>query len=414
MAIRSIQVSNFKSFDKVHVELGNFNVVIGANASGKTNFVQLFKFLRDFVSYGIDNAISMHGGFDYFPNLQIGRSRPFEVDVSFDMEFDFPWRLESGRPAMYYARNPVYKLSVGFKQRGKGVRTFSETLAFEAQRGRADEKAGATTSGSVRLENTNGQVKVETEGAAALGDEPWLLGFMLGLWGKRRRLRGSLLKAVQWFDFPPRSVLSQLAVYDVDPRLSKKAVSITGRAELEEDASNLAVVLARVLSSPPQKRKLLNLVHDLVPYVQALSVERFPDRSVWFKMREPFYAKGFIPAAFVSDGTVNILALVEALFFEKRGIIIIEEPERNVHPRLMSGLMALMRDAAQTRQVSITTHNPVLVRYVGLDNLLLISRDERGFSRVERPANNERVKVFAANELGVDELFVDDLLGGAY
>lgn len=47
MAIKKIKIANFKSFKDVEVELGRFNVLIGANASGKSNFVQVFKFLRD-------------------------------------------------------------------------------------------------------------------------------------------------------------------------------------------------------------------------------------------------------------------------------------------------------------------------------------------------------------------------------
>ena len=59
MAIKRIKVSNFKSFKELDLELGNFNVVIGANASGKSNFVQIFKFIRDINDLGLDNAISL-------------------------------------------------------------------------------------------------------------------------------------------------------------------------------------------------------------------------------------------------------------------------------------------------------------------------------------------------------------------
>ena len=48
MAIKSIRVKNFKSFKDVEVHLGNFNVLIGANASGKSNFIQVIKFCATF------------------------------------------------------------------------------------------------------------------------------------------------------------------------------------------------------------------------------------------------------------------------------------------------------------------------------------------------------------------------------
>ncbi|RMI06729.1 MAG: DUF2813 domain-containing protein, partial [Calditrichaeota bacterium] len=40
-----IEIHNFKSFDELSVNLDRFNVLVGANASGKSNFVQIFRFL---------------------------------------------------------------------------------------------------------------------------------------------------------------------------------------------------------------------------------------------------------------------------------------------------------------------------------------------------------------------------------
>jgi len=51
----------FKSFEELDIELESFNVLIGANASGKSNFVYNLKFLNDVVKSGSDNAISMQG-----------------------------------------------------------------------------------------------------------------------------------------------------------------------------------------------------------------------------------------------------------------------------------------------------------------------------------------------------------------
>lgn len=39
MAIKKIRISNFKSFTDLEIEFGKFNVLIGANASGKSNFI---------------------------------------------------------------------------------------------------------------------------------------------------------------------------------------------------------------------------------------------------------------------------------------------------------------------------------------------------------------------------------------
>lgn len=45
MKITRLTVENFKSFDTLDLELGDFNVFIGANASGKSNFLSILTFL---------------------------------------------------------------------------------------------------------------------------------------------------------------------------------------------------------------------------------------------------------------------------------------------------------------------------------------------------------------------------------
>ena len=62
MAIRRLKVSNFRSFSEFDIELGDFNVLIGANASGKSNFVEVFRFLRDIRKEGLRNAVALQGG----------------------------------------------------------------------------------------------------------------------------------------------------------------------------------------------------------------------------------------------------------------------------------------------------------------------------------------------------------------
>ena len=61
MAITRIKAKNFKSFKELDVELGDLNILIGANASGKSNFVDIFRFLRDIEDSGLGNAISAYG-----------------------------------------------------------------------------------------------------------------------------------------------------------------------------------------------------------------------------------------------------------------------------------------------------------------------------------------------------------------
>ena len=118
----------------------------------------------------------------------------------------------------------------------------------------------------------------------------------------------------------------------------------------------------------------------------------------------------YLPASLISDGTINLTALIIALYFEKKQICIVEEPERNIHPYLISKVIDMMKDASQNKQIIISTHNPEIVKYAGLENILLVSRDKDGFSTITRPVEKDEIKIFLENEMGIEELYVQNLL----
>ncbi|MDT7880052.1 MAG: AAA family ATPase, partial [Candidatus Hydrothermia bacterium] len=79
-------MNNFKSFKDVEIELGNLNVLIGPNAGGKTNLINVFRFLRSLESEGLNNAISLHGGFYSIRNFKAGVNEPILIEMEFFIE----------------------------------------------------------------------------------------------------------------------------------------------------------------------------------------------------------------------------------------------------------------------------------------------------------------------------------------
>lgn len=217
----------------------------------------------------------------------------------------------------------------------------------------------------------------------------------------------SLLLQYLYFISP---FFSDFSIYDIDPKLPKKATPITGKADLEEDGSNLAIVLKNILENEDNKRKLSNLVRDVLPFVEDLDVEKLTDKSLLFKLREIYSENQYLPASFLSDGTIYITALIIALYFDRKPIIIIEEPERNIHPYLISRLVNMMKEVSEEKQIIITTHNPEVIKHAGLENIYLVSRNKEGFSTISRPSDKEEVKIFLENEMGIEDLYVQNLL----
>jgi len=124
MPIRKLTVRNFKSFKNLEVEPDNFTVVIGSNASGKSNFIQAIKFLRDIAKYGLANAVSLQGGVEYLRNTLIGTSEPFSFRIEYtldEMRSDIA-ALISGSPVFFCPREISYAFSLSFTDGGRPTR----------------------------------------------------------------------------------------------------------------------------------------------------------------------------------------------------------------------------------------------------------------------------------------------------
>ncbi|MHC1602315.1 MAG: AAA family ATPase, partial [Methermicoccaceae archaeon] len=160
------------------------------------------------------------------------------------------------------------------------------------------------------------------------------------------------------------------------------------------------------------KQKIFSLIKDFLPFVEDIAVKKLPDKSLFANLKEVYSKEKFLPAFLMSDGTMDITAFIIAFYFERKPLIVIEEPERNIHPYLISEMVDMMKDVSDRlkKQIVVTTHNPELVKYAGLKNVLLVQRDDRGFSKISRPAEKKKVQVFLKNDMGVDELYVQNLL----
>lgn len=411
MAVNRIRATNFKSFQNLDVSLGKLNVLVGANASGKSNFIQIFRFLRDIAEHGPRDAVSLQSGIEYLRNITVAARDKVSIEIT--NSYQSSWLPSRGiRPTVY---EMIYRFAIDFPKTGTAFTVSEDRLTFKLRFAKVEEngdKKPTTTdmgSGETSIANVNGKLVFTPTLPDGVTPDDLFPIFMLRHLNLPSKDFG-LLRAPLPIWPEPRSVFSDVAIYDFDPRSSKRAVKIAGKAQLEEDGSNLAIVLRNIKANNESRRKFFNLVNDLLPFIDNFDVDTFPDKSLLFKLRERYFKKQYLPASLISDGTINIMCMIAALYFEQRDPIIIEEPERNIHPYLISRVVDMMKDASRRKQIIVTTQNPELVKHAGLENLFLVSRDEQGFSNIVRPADSEPIKTFLLNEMGLDELYVQNLL----
>ena len=129
---------------------------------------------------------------------------------------------------------------------------------------------------------------------------------------------------------------------------------------LAEDASNLAVVLSDLLDRPRTKETILMHLQDFCPTVRDIvSVVRGGLVQVSLHERDLHET---VPATRMSDGTLRYLCLLAVLCHpEPPPIVCIEEPEMGLHPDVIPGLAKLLVEASERSQIVVTTHSDVLV-----------------------------------------------------
>lgn len=422
MKITKIEISNFKSFDNQSIHLNDFNLLVGANASGKSNLVQAFQFLRDIVNHGLENAISLQGGVEYLRNIKIAPSQPLSFRIIMQGEFKGFWPGGHQESHRFKIHEIDYEFSLKFYTRKIGYTIDQDkiTVNCSMEYGKELEISGVKLEPrpgpekfSIKFSNLDGTLRIVSNNPDMKKASPILDGMPIFRETPSYNEKPLLIESpvVGVFLQSALDGFRNIGIYDFDPKLSKKPVPITGLSELATDGSNLTIVLNNIMRLKEDRRRFLNLFRDLLPFIHDINMERAIDKSIFFRLYEKYAEKKGLPAFLISDGTVNIIALIIALYFQQKQVVIIEEPERNVHPYLISRVMDMFREASRSKQILATTHNPEMVKHADLKNILLITRDDEGFSRITKPADSDEIKIFLENEIGVDDLFVQNLLG---
>jgi predicted ATPase len=115
MAIKRIEIKNFKSFNDQNIELGQFNILVSANASGKSNFLNIFKFVSDIANYGLNNAISRQGGVKYLINTSIATQENFALKMVIDSNYSDDGLIN---PEATNIPEITYEFALNFNQPG--------------------------------------------------------------------------------------------------------------------------------------------------------------------------------------------------------------------------------------------------------------------------------------------------------
>ncbi len=350
--IRSLRLRDFKSFRDVEVPLGRFTLVVGTNASGKSNLRDALRFLHGVglgftlaeifgEKYGPGGVLQWRGIRGGLPEAARQGTREFCVEADL----------------LLGAGTRRYLLEIGFPIDSIYPQVLAEDLGSD---GVDDARAKATY--VIRLEP-------ETRERPSLTFR-----------GHSENLQAELDKIV--------SLLSSLRFLDLDPD-AMRIPSNPGQTILGDRGENLSSVLHAICNDPSRKLGLLEWVRALTPLdaVDFAFESAFSGR-ILVHLVEAGGAK--LSAASVSDGTLRFLAMVAALLSEDTGrIYVFEELDNGIHPTRLHLLLELIDRACaeQGIQVIATSHNPAMLAFLGEQaraSALLVYRGEDHTSQVRR------------------------------
>ncbi len=177
---------------------------------------------------------------------------------------------------------------------------------------------------------------------------------------------------------------------------------------LEEDCSNLGLVLNRMRRDPQTKQTLLDALKDLYHGITDF------DLIVEGGTVQVFLTEGdfTIPATRLSDGTLRYLCLLAILCDPNPPLLIcLEEPELGLHPDILPGLVDLLVTASHRTQLIVTTHSSMFVDAL-TDHFeaILVCEKNEGQTQMKR-LDSEAMAIWL-EKYGLGELWSSGELGG--
>ncbi len=348
--IKRIQVSNYKSlgpntiinFDK------ELTVFVGQNGSGKSNIVDMFRFISDAMKIGLEGAITKRHGIKTIR------------------------RWSSGHP-----------LIISFKIDLKN-KDIQGTYEFEITSHKIHEYAVKSEKAYVILNDQHFHYHVNNQEwkDKPKGLNPHLSPLNLAL---------PLISGDERFK-PLEEALRNMAVYHIYPETLREPQKYDPNKPMEEYGNNWVSIL-KDQDEESWKPELLSGLGKLTGEIDDIEIKQVSgyllarfrhgqrgksNKSKWFEATQE------------SDGTLRIAGIITALLQSPPlSVMGIEEPELTIHPGAIPLLFDFINQATKNSQVILTTHSPELLDCIEPRNIRVVERSDQ-ISYVKEMAKDQK------------------------
>jgi len=389
--ITRLRVKNFKSLRELELSLGALNVLVGPNMAGKSNILDVFRFLHQAFlpeagAQGISYALAQRGGVD-----EVLWKGGDERLLRFSLNAIDP----SDRATIF-----SYELEL---IAGAGGFTSIQSESLRLLRSSGQANLISNRAGVYNLVNADGK---ELSGIGATGASALQYAFP------------------NWDGYPFYQWVRLWRFYHLVPPLMREPSAMVSGQALNAWGNNLSSWLMWLQTTSPTAFGRVNeVLCDLFPDIVQMKTIPMPDGRVHLALQEK-WLKRPTNVWGASDGLLALIALLSIVYIPFHSnlsgtLFLIEEPENHLHPKLLEAFVGLLRQVRQEvvdskatpAQIIITTQSPYLVDQMELDEITWIEKRD-GSTRAIRPSDKPHLKKLVEDkELGLGELMFTGALG---
>lgn len=378
--IEYLRVQNYRALKDLELRgITPLTVFLGPNGSGKSTLFDVFAFLSECFQSGLRRAWDKRGRFREL------RTRGVEEPIIIELKY-----RES-------QDSPIITYHLAIAENLKGPYISEEWLQWRrGQHGRPfrflDFKAG---DGQVI---TGDMPDEKDERVSEQLSSPEVLAVnTLGQFAKHPRVSALRQFITGWY----LSYLTADTTRGTPEAGPQERLSATG--------DNLPNVIQYLKEQYPERlEKLLHTLSSRIPRLERVDANMMPDGRLLLQVKDAPFEQPIL-AKFASDGTLKMLAYLTVLYDPNPPALIgIEEPENQLHPRLLPELAGECREATTNSQLMVTTHSPFFVDALRPEEVWVLYRDVNGYTNAKRTADMRGIKEFIENGALLGNLWTEN------
>ena len=389
LTLTRLQVKNFRSLHDLQLDIEpRLIMLVGPNASGKSNIIDALSFIVDALYDGVNFATERRGTREILHRHDGGVASSFTIALDFnDPAFTAQYSIEVGflRGAARIISEQIFIKTKSFNNQFF-IHIKEGQLVSPRHNGISEILSG------VRYSSDNLMLSV-------MGDSSFVAHFLVSsLMGSGSG--GETISAFATAITKVSNFIGEMCFYHLFPNVMREPRPISHSDSLERDGHNLVGVVDRITKEKGDAYwKLLSALGSVVPDIDGIKVQRAGSHH-YIQLRHPPLSsiagrRGWLDIASESDGTVRALGFFTALYQDPSPTLIgFEEPELAVHVGALGILADTLSEAQERSQIVVTTHSADLLDRFGEDTVRAVNR-EGGRTRAGRLKENQ---LFALRE----------------